>query len=58
MKKLSIGLPVYNEEKYITDTILSILNQTFTDFELIIIDNNSTDNTFNILSLLSKKIIE
>jgi len=43
--KLSIGLPVYNGEKYIRNALLSLINQTFSDFEIIISDNCSTDNT-------------
>jgi glycosyltransferase involved in cell wall biosynthesis len=43
--KVSIGLPVYNGEKYIRDALDSLINQTFTDFELIISDNASIDNT-------------
>ena len=43
--KLSIGLPVYNGELFIERAIESILAQTFTDFELIISDNASTDST-------------
>src|SRR2546425_3952447 len=42
---VSIGLFVYNGERFIHDTLNSILNQTFTDFELIISDNGSTDRT-------------
>lgn len=42
---VSIVMPVYNEEKYIEDTIRSILNQIFTDFEFIIVDDGSTDKT-------------
>ncbi|MGL5806802.1 MAG: glycosyltransferase family 2 protein [Xenococcaceae cyanobacterium] len=43
--KVSIGLAVYNGEKYIKEAIDSILAQTFTDFELIISDNASSDRT-------------
>lgn len=43
--RLSIGLPVYNGENFIALTLESILSQTFTDFELIISDNASTDAT-------------
>ncbi|MGH8730028.1 MAG: glycosyltransferase family 2 protein [Burkholderiales bacterium] len=43
--KVSIGLPVYNGEKLIAAAIESILAQTYSDFELIITDNASTDNT-------------
>lgn len=42
---VSIGLPVYNREKFITQAIEALLAQTFTDFELIISDNASTDRT-------------
>jgi glycosyltransferase involved in cell wall biosynthesis len=43
--KISIGLPVYNGEKYLRFTLNSILQQSYTDFELIICDNASTDAT-------------
>lgn len=43
--RLSIGLPVYNGEKFLPTALDSLLNQTFTDFHLIISDNASTDNT-------------
>jgi len=43
--KISIGMPVYNGAKYIREALDSLLGQTFTDFELIISDNASTDNT-------------
>lgn len=42
---VSIGLPVYNGENYISEAIESILSQTYQKFELIISDNASTDNT-------------
>jgi glycosyltransferase involved in cell wall biosynthesis/thioesterase domain-containing protein len=42
---VSIGLPVYNGERFVSATIESILAQSFTDFELIISDNASTDRT-------------
>lgn len=43
--RVSIGLPVYNGENFLEDTLNTLLSQTFTDFELIIADNASTDNT-------------
>ena len=43
--KLSIGLPVYNREKFLRQSLDALLDQTFTDFELIISDNASTDGT-------------
>jgi glycosyltransferase involved in cell wall biosynthesis len=45
LPKVSIGLPVYNGENFIQEAIESILNQTFEDFELILSDNASTDET-------------
>ena len=46
---ISVLMPVYNCSNYIYDSTISILNQTFSDFELIIIDDCSTDNTVDIL---------
>jgi glycosyltransferase involved in cell wall biosynthesis len=42
---VSVALPVYNGEKYLAETLKSILSQTVTDMEVIISDNASTDNT-------------
>lgn len=44
--KISIIIPFYNVEKYIDRCIKSVKTQTFTDFECILIDDKSTDNTF------------
>jgi glycosyltransferase involved in cell wall biosynthesis len=46
--RLSIGIPVYNAERFVEQGIRSILNQTFTEFELILSDNASTDRTAEI----------
>lgn len=43
--KVSIGLPVYNGARYVREALDSLLAQTFTDFELIVSDNASTDET-------------
>jgi glycosyltransferase involved in cell wall biosynthesis len=43
--RLTIGVPVYNGERYLRDTLDALLSQTFEDFELIISDNASTDAT-------------
>lgn len=53
--RVSIGLPVYNGANYLREAIESILNQTFTDFELIICDNASTDSTQDICEEYAKK---
>jgi glycosyltransferase involved in cell wall biosynthesis len=42
---VNVGMPVYNEARYISKAIESVLSQEFTDFQLIIFDNASTDNT-------------
>lgn len=47
--KVSIIVPAYNVEKYIEKSLLSIINQTFNDYELIIINDGSTDNTKSII---------
>ena len=48
--KISVILPVYNGEKYIKKAIESVLAQTLTDFELIIVNDGSTDGTLNIIN--------
>lgn len=49
MPKVSVLMAAYNAEKYISDAISSILQQTFTDFEFIIINDGSTDRTEEII---------
>src|SRR5213083_553738 len=51
--KISIGLPVYNGEKYLAVALKSILSQDYEDFELIISDNASQDRTADICRELS-----
>ena len=48
-------MPVYNGEKYLNKAISSILNQTHKFFELIIIDDGSTDNTYKVIKLINDK---
>ncbi len=47
-KKITIGLPIYNGEEFLRKRIKNIQSQTFNDFDLIISNNNSTDNTHKI----------
>jgi len=48
MPKVSILIPVFNRKDYIAECIQSALNQTFTDFEIVIVDNASNDGTWEI----------
>jgi glycosyltransferase involved in cell wall biosynthesis len=54
--KVSIIIPTYNSAKYLPEAIESVLNQTYKDYEIIIVDDGSTDNTKQVLDeyLLSK----
>jgi len=54
---VSVIMPVYNGEKYIAEAIESILNQTFKDFELLIINDCSTDETVSIINRYKDKRI-
>src|SRR6187551_3097335 len=50
MPKVSVLIPTYNSAPFLDDAIRSVLDQTFTDFELIIVDNCSTDNSKAVIS--------
>lgn len=52
---VSIIMPLFNNEKYVSETIESVLNQTFNDFELIIIDDCSRDNSREIVRKYREK---
>ena len=47
--KISVIMPVYNGSRYLCEAIESILKQTYSDFELIIVDDFSTDNTVDLI---------
>ena len=55
MPKISIILPVYNAEKYLCETLDSVLSQTYIDFELLVINDGSKDNSLVILREYEKK---
>ena len=48
--RITVVLPVYNGEKYLAEAIESVLSQSFTDFELLVIDDGSSDRTPDILA--------
>lgn len=49
MHSISVIIPVFNAAKYISETLESVLNQTFKDFEIVCIDDGSTDNSLEII---------
>lgn len=55
MPKVSVIIPVYNSEKYIKGCLDSVLGQSFKDYEIIVINDGSTDNTLKILKNYSLK---
>lgn len=55
MPLISVIVPVYNNSKYLTQCIDSMINQTLTDFELILVDDGSTDNSGEICDEYCKK---
>ena len=52
---LSICIPVYNMEKYIEKALLSIINQSFQEFEIILVNDNSNDNSIKIIEKLQSE---
>src|SRR5258706_12439179 len=47
LQMISIIIPCYNSEKYLARAIESVLKQTYINYEIIVVDNNSLDNTIN-----------
>jgi len=69
MKKISIGSPkkepvasvvlcVYNEENYLDDSLLSLKEQSFTDFEVVVVDDGSTDKTLDVANKYDVRIVQ
>lgn len=52
---VSVIMPVHNSEKYLVESASSVLEQSLTDFELILVDNNSTDSSGTIITKLAEK---
>ena len=55
MKKVSIIVPVYNVEKYLTKCLDSLVNQTLSDIEIIVVNDGSPDNSKKIIESYSEK---
>ncbi|MBR4169491.1 MAG: glycosyltransferase family 2 protein [Lachnospiraceae bacterium] len=55
-EKVSIVIPVYNASKFISDTILSVKSQTYTNWELILVDDGSTDDGLSIMKELAAEL--
>ena len=55
MPVISVIVPIYNAEKYLEGCIQSVLNQTYRNFELILIDDGSQDNSYKICKNYEKK---
>jgi hypothetical protein len=58
MPTVSIITPLYNKAAYITNTIVSVLNQTYSDWEMLIVDNGSTDGSWEVVQQVQDSRIQ
>jgi glycosyltransferase involved in cell wall biosynthesis len=58
MNLITVGLPVYNGERFLSDAVQSVLNQTFKDFKLLVTDDGSTDKSIEIIKSFNDNRIE
>lgn len=56
--KFSVIIPLYNKEKFVLDTIKSVLSQTYTDYEIIVVDDSSTDKSYSIVTSINDSRIK
>ena len=54
---ISVVIPAFNEEKFLAKTLKTVLNQNYQDFELIVVDNNSTDKTSKVAQSFGARVI-
>ena len=54
-EKISIIVPVYNAEEYVENTVQSIINQTYKNIQIILVDDGSIDQSLKIIQQLAKK---
>jgi len=53
MERITVLIPTYNNQNTIQDTLKSVLRQTYEDFSIIVVDNNSQDNTVNVVNYMN-----
>ena len=58
MPKFSIIIPVYNVEKYIDGCLKSVMNQSYKDYEVIVVNDGTKDNSMDIVKNYDVKVIE
>lgn len=56
--KISVIVPVYNAERYLDKLVQSVLSQTYEDYELILVDDSSKDNSYLLMKNTKKWIVE
>uniref|UniRef100_UPI0012905D10 glycosyltransferase family 2 protein n=2 Tax=Streptococcus TaxID=1301 RepID=UPI0012905D10 len=54
MLKISVIVPIYNVEKYIEDCVNSVITQTYTNYELILVNDASPDNSLELIKKLAE----
>lgn len=57
MSEISVVMTAYNAEKYISEAMESVLKQSFSNFDFIIVDDGSTDNTLSVIRSFDDKRI-
>ena len=55
MPKVSVNIATYNRAEFLRPAILSVVNQTFQDFEIVVVDDASSDNTAEVMSSINDK---